>query len=167
MDREQLEALIGAGLTIRDIAELTDKGYSTIRYWLGKYGLTTHHRGPGRASRIESGRRVCKRHGAVHFVTDSHGVRCTKCRSEAVAARRRRVKQLLVEEAGGRCGLCGYDRYVGALQFHHVDPAEKSFQLGQSGLTRSIDAMREEAAKCVLLCSNCHAEVEGGVAKLV
>ena len=77
------------------------------------------------------------------------------------------MKQLLVEEAGGRCGLCGYDRYVGALQFHHVDPAEKSFQLGQSGLTRSIDAMREEAAKCVLLCSNCHAEVEGGVAKLV
>lgn len=81
--------------------------------------------------------------------------------------RRRRVKQQLVAEAGGACVLCGYSRYAGALQFHHVDPANKSFSLGLSGLTRSIEAMRAEAAKCVLLCGNCHAEVEGGVATLL
>jgi 5-methylcytosine-specific restriction endonuclease McrA len=73
------------------------------------------------------------------------------------------VKRILVDEAGGRCVLCGYDRYLGALEFHHVNPSEKSFQLGMGGLTRSIASMRAEAAKCVLLCSNCHAEVEGGV----
>jgi 5-methylcytosine-specific restriction endonuclease McrA len=77
------------------------------------------------------------------------------------------VKEVLVQEAGGCCVLCGYDRYNGALEFHHVNPAEKSFQLGLSGLTRSIEAMRAEASKCLLLCSNCHAEVEGGVTALV
>jgi 5-methylcytosine-specific restriction endonuclease McrA len=77
------------------------------------------------------------------------------------------VKELLVAEAGGHCAICGYDRYLGALQFHHLDPAKKSFHLGVAGLTRSLKAMRAEAAKCVLLCSNCHAEVEGGVASLV
>jgi ferredoxin len=30
------------------------------------------------------------------------------------------------------------------------------------GITRAIDAVRAEVEKCVLLCSNCHAEVEAG-----
>jgi len=38
--------------------------------------------------------------------------------------------------------------------------------LAKRGFTRSIEKMRAEAAKCVLLCSNCHAEVEAGIATL-
>jgi len=60
----------------------------------------------------------------------------------------------------------GYDRYIGALHFHHLDPAQKEFGISRRGFTRSIQKMREEAAKCVLLCSNCHPEVEGGIATL-
>jgi len=84
---------------------------------------------------------------------------------EAVVKRQRKVKSILVEEAGGCCKLCGYDRYQGALQFHHVDPSTKSFAL-QSGVTKALDKMRIEAAKCVLLCATCHAEVEGGIVQL-
>jgi hypothetical protein len=83
-----------------------------------------------------------------------------------VTARRRRVKRALVEEAGGRCVLCGYDRFPGALQFHHVDPATKSFALSVQGVARSLEKARAEAAKCVLICANCHAEVEGGLATI-
>jgi hypothetical protein len=79
-----------------------------------------------------------------------------------VAARRRRLKAILVAEAGGGCTRCGYDRCVSALQFHHRDPAQKAFQLGSGGLTRSLERLRKEAGKCVLLCANCHAEVEAG-----
>jgi Winged helix-turn helix len=167
VERDQLANYVAEGLTVRQIAAAVGKSYTTVRYWLNKHGLETLHRGPGRASRLEAGQRVCPRHGAVTFVRDSHGTRCSKCRSERVAARRRRVKQMLVEEAGGRCALCGYDRYVGALQFHHIDPTLKSFQLGASGLTRSIAVMRAEAAKCALVCANCHAEIEAGVVALV
>jgi hypothetical protein len=74
------------------------------------------------------------------------------------------VKALLVEEAGGKCTLCGYDRCVAALQFHHLDPSTKAFGLSRKGVTKGIDSLRAEAAKCVLLCANCHAEVEGGFA---
>jgi 5-methylcytosine-specific restriction endonuclease McrA len=77
---------------------------------------------------------------------------------------KRAVKRTLVEEAGGACGLCGYDRSVGALQFHHLDPKSKAFSLSHRGVTLSLEAARAEAAKCVLLCANCHAEVEGGIA---
>ena len=167
MDREELERLIAAGMTVRQIAAQTGRGYSTVRYWLEKFGLRTRSRGPGRASYGENGERVCVRHGRVRFVTDSHGTRCSKCRSQAVAKRRRRVKQILVDEAGGCCVLCGYKRYIGALEFHHRDPGKKAFALGARGLTRSMAALRAEAAKCTLVCSNCHAEIEGGFTSLV
>ena len=40
----------------------------------------------------------------------------------------------------------------------------KSFGLAMLGVTRSFEKLRQEAAKCVLLCANCHSEVEGGAA---
>lgn len=84
----------------------------------------------------------------------------------AVSERRRRVKRQLVEEAGGSCVICGFSDHPRALEFHHVDPATKKFHLSYQGLTRSIREMRAEAAKCVLLCANCHALVEAGVKKV-
>ena len=69
---------------------------------------------------------------------------------------------MLVEEAGGQCVLCGFSEHPVALHFHHLDPAQKQFGLANSGLTKSLAKMREEAAKCVLLCANCHAMVEIG-----
>ena len=84
----------------------------------------------------------------------------------AVVRRRRKVKQLLVAESGGCCAICGYSRYVGALAFHHMDREEKTLAVSMSGITLSIDFLRSEAHKCVLLCSNCHAEVEAGVSSL-
>ena len=72
------------------------------------------------------------------------------------------MRRTLIEEAGGGCALCGYDRCVVSLHFHHVDPATKLFPMTMSS-GKSIAAYREEARKCVLLCSNCHGEVEAGL----
>ena len=71
-------------------------------------------------------------------------------------SRRRRVqiKELLVGERGGRCEDCGYDRSLWALEFHHRDARDKEFSLG--GFLGSIDRVRREADKCVLVCANCH-----------
>ncbi len=76
------------------------------------------------------------------------------------------MKEILVEEAGGACALCGYDRYVGALHFHHLDPTQKAFALSRRGAARSLAKARAEVKKCVLLCGNCHAEVESGLVTL-
>jgi len=81
----------------------------------------------------------------------------------AVARRRRKVKAILVEEAGGACRLCGHRSNPRALHFHHLDPTEKRFELNAKGVALGIDALRIEARKCVLLCSNCHADVEAGL----
>ena len=92
--------------------------------------------------------------------------RCRRCRQNAVTERRRKVKRILVAEAGGKCFICGYDRSVAALQFHHLDPDEKRFGIAQRGRTNGIEAVRREATKCLLLCANCHAEVENGLTEL-
>jgi hypothetical protein len=74
------------------------------------------------------------------------------------------MKALLVGEAGGRCRLCGYDRCLGALEFHHLDPEMKRMPLSAQGIAYALETLREEARKCILLCANCHAEVENGAA---
>jgi hypothetical protein len=116
---------------------------------------------------IEAGLRTvegdCRHHGSSVFVIEPSGkVRCRRCRMQRVSERRRRNKWTLAEEAGGKCVRCGYDTFIGALQFHHLDRKEKSFGLAQNGSTMGLDALREEARKCILLCANCHSEVEHG-----
>jgi transposase len=167
--REELENLVKAGVSIAQIAEAVGRSKTTVRYWLKEYGLRT--RQPSRRETV-SGQpkqimRDCPRHGLGEFqLRSSGGYRCLKCRSEAVTRRRRRVKQLLVDEAGGVCRTCGYGRCVAALHFHHREPADKRFALSLRGVTRSLVSARAEAEKCVLLCANCHAEVEAGVRQL-
>jgi transposase-like protein len=170
MDKEVLEALVDTGGTHRSIAAELGVSVATVRYWLRRYGLRTHA-AVGRNKPIRhAGRkppemdRTCRRHGPTRFVLRTDGAyRCLRCAAESVARRRRAVRTSVVVEAGGECVLCGYDRYLGALQFHHVDPGAKEFALSGQGMTRSLARVRREAEKCVLLCANCHAEVEGGV----
>jgi predicted HNH restriction endonuclease len=76
--------------------------------------------------------------------------------------RRRKVRLLLIQEFGGACSICGYNVAI-ALEFHHLDREAKAFGLAARGMTRSYESLRDEAAKCVLLCSNCHAQVEAGI----
>ena len=171
--REQLAQMLADGLPIRGMAERLGVSYTTVRHWLHRYGLVTPRArrlaetAPARADGAETTVANCPVHGPTTFVRRGRdGFRCRLCRSGAVHRRRREVKRVLVEEAGGACALCGYDRTLSGLHFHHVDPALKSFELSRHGVTRSLAAARLEAAKCVLLCSNCHAEVEDGTAQL-
>jgi hypothetical protein len=168
LDEAELRGLVADGLTIRAIAAALGCSATTVRHWLKEYGLRTE---PGRhgsaAEEVERLPAHCRAHGLTTFVRRSGGgYRCLKCRSEAVSRRRRRLKEILVADAGGRCVLCAYNRCIGALEFHHVVPSEKEFEISYRGLTRSLAKVRAEARKCVLLCSNCHAEVEAGVAAL-
>jgi hypothetical protein len=109
----------------------------------------------------------CIYHGETEFCLTGRGYyRCKQCRSEAVVRRRKKVKAILVGEAGGACCICGYDRNMRALHFHHVDPSQKRHEINARGVAIALEKLRVEAHKCVLLCSNCHAEVEDGSASI-
>jgi helix-turn-helix protein len=164
---ERLTLLVERGLTRAEIAIELDRSASTVTHWLRKHGLRTSR---ARQSFVpgEDGDAIgaCRTHGQTAFVREGRGYRCKACRKQRVIEWRQRAKRRLVAEAGGRCRVCGYDRFPGALHFHHLDPSRKEFALSSRGLTKSIQRLRVEASKCVLLCSNCHAEVEAGIVDL-
>lgn len=106
----------------------------------------------------------CKIHGMQPFYrenTKGYGrYRCARCNADAILARKRKLKAELIAEAGGKCSRCPYDKDCpGAYHFHHREPDQKTFNLAQM-TSFSKAKVREEATKCDLLCSNCHAEVE-------
>lgn len=169
LSREALAELVIRDLTVREIALHVDRSPTTVRHWLRFHGLATTRAARRRKSGTApvSTERVvemcCSRHGAGrHVLYEGGRYRCARCNSEAVSRRRRKVKRLVIEEAGGKCRLCGYGRCPAALQFHHLDPSDKRFGLSLKGVARALDTVREEAQKCVLLCATCHAEVEAG-----
>ena len=174
--REQLEAFVQAGMSIAQIAAAVDRSRATVRHWLTRYRLKTHSAAGRRPSPpVSLARRldvervllVCRWHGETVFCRDRRGYyRCKRCRSEAVVKRRRKMKQTLVEEAGGACRVCVYRRSARALHFHHLKPSLKRHALNAQGVAMALDKLRAEARKCVLLCANCHAEVEAGLITL-
>ncbi len=84
---------------------------------------------------------------------------------KAVAKRRRKIKLLAIQYKGGKCQVCGYNKYPGALDLHHVS-GQKSFSIGDKGYTRSWEVTRKELDKCVLVCANCYREIEAGITQL-
>ena len=58
------------------------------------------------------------------------------------------------------CTLCS-ERDACCLEFHHLDPAEKDYTLSKIA-GKSMRFILKEAAKCIVLCSNCHKKVHAG-----
>ena len=107
--------------------------------------------------------RECSRHGVIAFHRYKRGdgfvYRCKRCIGEAVTRRHRRIRALLVSEAGGRCAVCGYERCAFNLHFHHVDPSSKSFEMNMS-VGKALIAFREDGRNACSSAPNCHGEIE-------
>lgn len=87
--------------------------------------------------------------------------------SKNVIEWRKRTKHRIVLALGKKCYICGYEKCQAALEAHHTDPSTKEFSFG--GMRASPVAWArivEELKKCVLLCANCHREVENGMSSI-
>lgn len=70
------------------------------------------------------------------------------------------LKERAVAHLGGRCQICGYNKCLASLDFHHRDPKQKDFEISQK---LSWSALKSELQKVALLCANCHREVHAGL----
>lgn len=71
--------------------------------------------------------------------------------------RRREVIEWIRDHKKG-CSRCP-ETHPACLQFHHRDPAEKEFNIGEAiRLGWSVERIEAEIAKCDVLCANCHAK---------
>lgn len=70
----------------------------------------------------------------------------------------RKMKLLLM--LGGECKSCGIKatkENIAIFDFHHRNPDEKEFNLGQNTIGNiAFERVKKEAKKCDILCSNCH-----------
>lgn len=157
-----LKQRVLVGESIRQIALGIGTTKTNIQYWLRKFGLKTR-RGPhGRLAEQEVHTRKCPcgETDATKFYGSKRHL-CGACQNRYVLERGRNFRAALVQKHGGRCTNCGYDKYLCALDFHHLNPAEKDPAfINIRGWSQSrADA---ELVKCILLCRCCHAAVHTG-----
>ncbi len=76
--------------------------------------------------------------------------------------REREVRELVKEYRRTHpCVCCGESDSI-CLDFHHLDPNQKDFQISTIG-GRSWTLVKEEIDKCVVVCKNCHAKIHAGI----
>lgn len=84
---------------------------------------------------------------------------CKLCNSIDRTNRAHKFKIKCVEYKGGKCSICGYSKYYGALEFHHLDKSAKDFDIAHRGIMKFNKVLTDELDKCILVCSNCHREL--------
>lgn len=90
----------------------------------------------------------------------------TETGKDPIRWKREQRKAEIVEILGGACQLCGYNKTVRNLTFHHL--RDKEFSLSSRSFQFSMNKIVGELKKCVLVCHNCHGEIhEGIIAKSV
>jgi hypothetical protein len=116
---------------------------------------------------VEANRRLgilCDKCGAALSASQRKGRVCWNCRYAERSQRRLDQAYTIV---GHACWRCGYSRGVEGrrvLDFHHVDRSNKSFPLDcRHIINLAWEKVSAEMQKCVLLCANCHREVETGL----
>lgn len=153
IDNDLVISMIQDGFTIRQIASACNVAYSTMNKYFKDNSLKTNY-----MKKVESP--TCTKHDIEYSKRKNSNVRvCWKCNAEGVSNHRKNLKIKAVEYLGGMCELCGYNKSMAALDFHHKDPAEKDFEISNKGITVSWEKIQLELDKCMLVCSNCHREI--------
>lgn len=168
MEKEILENYLREGLSLNQIAKICNKSLTSIRYWKDKYSLKSLHKTFRELQPVEYGEtRYCSRCKQDVKTENFHQRRgkefsspyCKSCTSDHTLERVRNLKSQMIEYKGGCCQRCGYDKYQGALEFHHIDPNEKDFNLSRLKKYSFDDRVKSELDKCILVCANCHREI--------
>jgi hypothetical protein len=114
-----------------------------------------------RGFRLHSWCRECLRekNRQIYSRLDSAGKRRNRTNME----KREALKAVMANRAGGSCSTCGYNKCMGALEFHHTK--DKDAEIATLLIKAAIgggdymERLETELTKCVLLCANCHREV--------
>lgn len=83
---------------------------------------------------------------------------CKECIKIFTIKKQKEIKNKCIEYKGGKCSICGYDKCSSALDFHHINPNDKTKSISVMK-SKSFEKLKSELDKCILLCKNCHFEV--------
>lgn len=132
LDEAKIKDLYISGVSKKSLSEM---------YNVSQYEISKSTKGLKRYSKFDD--TISRKERQVVYVTE----------------RRRKLKEMAVTYKGGKCEKCGYNECIAALDFHHLNPLEKDFSIGNKGYTRSWENIKKEIDKCILVCANCHREI--------
>lgn len=161
MDKVLLEKLVNEHYSEKQIAKLTGRGAGTVHRWLCKYDLHTHHHRFGAGDKKPCLCEACGEKDPERFFGHKKSL-CKTCFGKHQHSRWRKYKRILVAYKGGKCVKCGYDRCSAALDFHHTDPDHKDPNWKKMRCW-SLERVKPELDKCILVCKCCHAEIHYGL----
>lgn len=75
------------------------------------------------------------------------------------------VKHKIIDTKAKGCVVCG-ELEVCCLDFHHIDPSQKKFEISQylrGSATYTFEEVISEISKCVVVCANCHRKIHAGL----
>lgn len=98
----------------------------------------------------------------IRYHVSPHQRKCSQLRK---SKSRKNMMKRLRELYGNKCKICGYNKSQSALSFHHTDPNVKENNISDMVRMGSFLKMKEEAKKCILICSNCHHELHDELIK--
>jgi len=170
MDKANLRHLfITKRMTKKRIAEKLGCSEGKVKYFLDKYEITKNEENIV----LDPTPRTCpqcnqQKPGTDFYMNSWKGKKrpgswCKVCAASRNTTRYRDYKSFYVNLKGGCCQACGFNKYNGALEFHHVDPATKEETITRLMRHPSSPEILLELEKCVLVCSNCHKMIHAGV----
>ena len=169
------------GKTYNEIVDILGVSKSTISYYCKLAGLDGRIDGKGLSGKnIEEIKTFYKTHtmsetkkefnlcsGTIKKIVERKNKKLSEGERKEynynhVKSFRKKNKLRAVNKMGGKCNICGYNKCLTALEFHHLDPTKKDFTPSKN-MNMSWDKIEKELEKCILVCSNCHREIHEGI----
>lgn len=103
-----------------------------------------------------------------NFVKHGGGSRkaCYECvpdgKGQDASYLRRLIKLKAVSLKGNKCFCCNQSYHQSVYDFHHLDPSQKDFGLGQKQSTIKWEIVKREIDKCIMVCANCNRLIHSG-----
>ena len=79
--------------------------------------------------------------------------------------RRILINKITNDKINQGCFICKYNKCGASLHYHHLDKTTKECNISKlirNGVTKK-ETLQKELDKCIVLCANCHGEVEAGL----
>lgn len=168
ISRDELyERYVERGMTQAKIAEEFQCSPATIIKLMKQYGIEARVQSGGRVDPVlerAALARQCAWHHCHNALTERQRYFCSRaCGYKYRSARQHtEMKQQSVDYKGGKCSLCGYERCIDALTFHHVT-GQKEFGIAAHIHSQTWTVIQAELDKCILVCANCHSEIHAGL----
>jgi hypothetical protein len=90
---------------------------------------------------------------------------CGKCHNQYTLKKGQEKRKYAIGKLGGKCCKCGYSKYIGAIDIHHIDTSKKDEKFSQLR-GWSYKRIDKEIENCVAVCKVCHAEIHANLLKI-